>query len=212
MAKKSMKIKSGSFDGTAASQEFTQLVAQNQVGDQFYVPSAEGLLVLSTEVPMLGRDGVQLMDEEGNPRVMHVGQNFFAVRVIDGKPVEVTRLYVGQIVKRDVNNRYPFTNELYRAIRTSGEAFKNAICNKILEIEESKEIQDRVWDPKSNRWARDPQDENKLASRNGIAFRFEAKRHTLTKDVVEKCEEMLFDYYKENYANYVDEDENAQQE
>lgn len=207
MAKKTMKIKSGSFDGTAASQEFTQLVAQNQVGDQFYVPTAESLLVLSTEVPMLGRDGVQLVDEEGNPRVMHVGQNFFAVRIIDGKPVEVSRLYVGQIVKRDVNNHYPFTNELYRAIRTSGDTFKATICNKILEIEEAKEIQDRVWDAKSNRWARDPQDENKLASRPGTAYRFEAKRHTLSKDTIEKCEEMLFDYYKENYAQYVTESE-----
>lgn len=203
MAKINFQIKTNEINGMAASQEFEALRTQNQVGDKFYVPEANMLMVLSTVLPALDRNGNQITDGDGNPRTRHVGHNFFAVRIIDGQPVEVVNLYVGQLVKQDINGSIVFHNELYNGLRKGDKGFKDVICNKILQIEEEKEIMDRVWDQKANRWARDPENPDKLAAAPKRALRFEAKRHNLSDDVVDKCNEMLLTFYLENYPDRV---------
>ena len=51
--------------------------------------------------------------------------------------------------------------------------FKNLICGKILEVTESKEILDRVWDNEKVAWKRNA--DETFASQKKIAFRFEPK-------------------------------------
>jgi hypothetical protein len=103
-----------------------------------------------------------------------VAQYFPAVKLdADNNPVAVQNLYIGQIVKLDANRQVAFNNELYKALSTPGGSakFKNLICGKVLEVTDSKEILDRVWE--KGDWKRNP--DNSFASQKKIAFRFEPK-------------------------------------
>jgi hypothetical protein len=188
---KEIRIKQEISNDLAANQEFNVLRTSNQVGDKFYVPMEEMLLVLGTH-----------LEANGNNPARTVGQYFPVVRLIDGEPAEVTNLYVGQIVKVDVNRAIAYQSPLSDALRQSSVAFKSLICNKILEITESKEILDRVWDDTKKRWATD--DDGKLKSRSAFAFKFVPKTHNMSDATLSKCYDMLEAHYKANYADLIE--------
>ena len=165
-------------------QDFVQLSTINQIGDRFYVPMAHNLLVRGTTV----------IDRSGHER--QAGQRFYAVRVIDDTPTEVVELYVGQIVKVDVNGRVVFNNPLSNALRRSGEAFKSLICNQFLEIVGSKDIEDRKWDDKTQQYERDENDRFVRIPKTALQFEVKVKPNQFN---VEACEALLEEYYKEVY-------------
>ena len=187
MAKITLNFKAKEISNIIASQDFNTLRTTTQVGDRFYVPVPNSLLVLGTKI-------------EG--RAVEVGQHFPAVRIIDGTPVEIVELYVGQLVKLDVNRKLVFNTPLSDALRKSGEAFKEAICDRILEVTDSQEIDDRDWDDKANAYKRD--EKGKYIPKKKNAYKFEAKRHNLSDDVLTKVYEMLKGYINENYSEIID--------
>lgn len=205
MAKAKFQIVTASINGILANQEFNALRVTNQVGDRFYVPAAENLLVLGTEVPAMDRKGQAILNEKGEQMMRSVGQHFPAVRLLDGKPAEVVELYVGQVVKADYFGRIVFPGALSDALRKGSDAFKKEICNRALEIVEEKECIDRVWDQENNRWMRDAEDQTKLAQRTNRAFKFEAKASAMSAADLEKANQMLFEYYKSQYPDVVKE-------
>lgn len=186
MAKITLNFKANEINNIIASQEFNTLRTTTQVGDRFYVPAEGSLLVLGTKVD--GRD-------------IAVGQHFPAIRIIDGTPVEVVELYVGQLVKLDVNRKLVFNTPLSDALRKNGEAFKEAVCDRILEVTDSQEIDDRDWDDKANAYKRD--ENNKYIPTKKTAYKFEAKRHNLSDDMLTKAYEMLKAYINENYGEII---------
>lgn len=189
MAKITLNFKANEINNIVASQEFNTLRTSTQVDDRFYVPSVDSLLVLGTKI-------------EG--RAVEVGQHFPAVRIIDGTPVEVVELYVGQIVKLDVNRKLVFRTPLSDALRKSGEAFKEAICDRILEVTDSQEIDDRDWDPKApNGGAYKRDANNKYIPTQKTAYKFEAKRHNLSDDMLAKAYDMLKAYINDNYGEII---------
>lgn len=158
---KVLTVKKMKLNGLETSQEFNEIRSTIQVGDRFFVPMADMLMILGTSLE--GRD-------------MPVAQYFPAVKLdADNNPVSVQNLYIGQIVKLDVNRQVAFNNELYKALSTPGGSakFKSLICGKILEVTESKEILDRVWDNEKVAWKRNA--DETFASQKKIAFRFEPK-------------------------------------
>ena len=186
MAKVTLTFKANEINNIVANQEFNTLRTSTQVGDRFYVPAAGSLLVLGTKV-----EGVATA----------VGQHFPAVRIIDGTPTEVVELYVGQLVKLDVNRKLAFQTPLADAIRKSGDAFKSAICDQILEVTDSATIQDRDWDADKQAYKRN--ENNKFVPVEKIAYKFEAKRHNLSNDALTKAYDMLKAYINENYGEII---------
>lgn len=186
MAKITLNFKANEINNIIASQEFNTLRTTTQVGDRFYVPAEGSLLVLGTKVD--GRD-------------IAVGQHFPAIRIIDGTPVEVVELYVGQLVKLDVNRKLVFNTPLSDALRKNGEAFKEAVCDRVLEVTDSQEIDDRDWDDKANAYKRD--ENNKYIPTKKTAYKFEAKRHNLSDDMLTKAYDMLKAYINENYGEII---------
>lgn len=203
MAKKEIKIAKSVIEGVMANQEFNALLTQNQVGDRFFIPEEDMLLVIGQAINALDRDGNELKNADGTPQLRQVGQRFCAVRLVDGQPSEVVELYVGQLVKVDAHRKIVFPNALSNALRQGDKAFKAAICGKTLEITEETMCDDRVWDQKANRWLRDAEDPNKLASAPKRALRFEPKNTALRADDIVKCNDMLYEYYQERYAEFL---------
>ncbi len=200
-----MNILPNVIESISASQAFNALRTTNKVGDHFYVPTENLLVVLGTDVAARDAQGNEIKDEKGNVMTTQVGQYFPAIRVIDGKAADIQELYVGQIVKRDFNSRIVFPNILSSTLRQSGEAFKKTICGKELVITEEKEIDDRIWDNETQRWMRDPEDNSKLISRKNRALRFEPQSTTLNNAEMAKATKMLLDFYKSNekYADKI---------
>lgn len=158
---KVLTVKKMKLNGLETSQEFNEIRSTIQVGDRFFVPMADMLMILGTS-----------LENRDTP----VAQYFPAVKLdADNNPVSVQNLYIGQIVKLDVNRQVAFNNELYKALSTPGGSakFKTLICGKILEVTESKEILDRVWDNEKVAWKRNA--DETFASQKKIAFRFEPK-------------------------------------
>lgn len=204
MAKvKSIVTISAPIGSVMATQQFNSVNTVNQVGDRFFVPNANLLLVLGNAVEETDRNGNVIVDDAGNPNMRQVGQHFCAVRMVDDVPTEVVELYVGQIVKVDVNRRFVFPGVLSNALRRGDSAFKEAICNHILEITGEQMCQDRVWDSERNQYKRDEND--KFVPQEKLALQFEPKVHNLKHDIVEKCLDMLIDYYRENYKEFIKE-------
>lgn len=187
MAKITLNFKANEINNIVASQEFNTLRTTTQVGDRFYVPTKDSLLVLGTKIE--GRD-------------VEVGQHFPAVRILDGAPVEVVELYVGQLVKLDVNRKLVFNTPLSDALRKNGEAFKDAICDRILEVTDSADIMDRDWDDKANAYKRDAN--NKYIPTSKTAYKFEAKHHNLSDDMLTAVYELLKAYINDNYGEIID--------
>lgn len=188
---KELVIKNEISNDVAANQEFNVLRTTNQVGDKFYVPMKEMLLVLGTH-----------LEANGDNPARTVGQYIPVVRMADGKPVEVVNLYVGQLVKLDVNRVIAYDGPLATAIRQSSDAFKKVICDKILEIKESKPIKDRVWDDKKKQWKRNEDDT--FASKDAFAYKFVPVAHNMSDAVLDTCLDMLEKHYQENYAELVE--------
>ena len=184
---KSYSVKSSDFGSIVASQEFMPINAPMQVGDQFYIPRKNQLIILGTLVPESTDENGRIWPER------QAGQYMPVIRVIDGVPMEITNLYVGQLFKMDIKRRLAFQNDLTNAFRKGSEAFKDFICDKILEVKDSKDIDDRTWDPTKNRWKRD--DNGDLVPSPKTAFEFVAKRHNFTPEVSQKCETMMQEYY-----------------
>lgn len=199
-----IKITNTDFNGVMANQMFNTLTTSNQLGDKFYVPKQDMLLILGTGINARDREGNEILDEAGNPVRRQVGQHFCAVRLIDNKPVEVRELYVGQLVKVDVNRRIAFPGILSDALQKGDAAFKDAICGKVLEIVDEKMVDDRVWDNAKNQWMR--KEDGTLASGPKNALKFEPKRNTMSAEDIDQANSMLMQYYKERYSDYVVED------
>lgn len=195
MAKiKEVKAANVEFNDTVAAQEFNQLRTLNQVGDQFYVPKSDLLVIMGTKVPVYKRGTEEMeLDEAGVPKYRSLGQFFYGVRVIDGKPFEVTPMYVGQIVKSDFDGRIAFPGALSQALRAGSDAFKNAICGKILTINSEKAIADRTWNPDARTWLRD--EDGKLVKRENTAYEYVAAATPRNFDVA-RAEAMLVEFYQ----------------
>lgn len=206
---RNLKITKSDFNDIMANQTFNALVASTQVGDKFYVPLERDLLVLGTAINARDVAGNELMDEAGNHVRRSVAQRFCAVRVVDNKPVEVRELYVGQLVKVDVNRRIVFPGTLSNALRHGDAAFKEAICGMILEVIEEKECDDRVWIQSEARWKRN--EDNTFASQKKTALHFDPKKNTMPSEEIEKAINMLYDYYKERYGDYISTDEKPEE-
>lgn len=185
MAKIFTESVSQTLEGNISLQQgFDALVTINQIGDQFYVPKADNLLVRGTVVTT----------PTGGTR--NAGQRFYAVRVIDGVPTEVVELYVGQIVKTDVRGRVVFPGPLASGLRRGDSAFKDVICDHFLEIVGSQMIEDRTWDADAQQYKRD--DNNRYVPTTKEALQFEAKVKPVKFDV-EACDKLLLAYYQEVY-------------
>lgn len=200
---KTLKVKAydTDFNGNAVAQDFTPLRVQHQVGDKFYIPKETLLLILGTSIPAQTRDGAPILDEKGNPTNRTVGQHFPAVRIVNGQPTEAVELYVGQIVKVDVNQKVVFNGELAQALRKGSDDFKKAICGKTLEITAEDECEGRVWDADANRWARN--EDGSFASQLARALKFEAKASAFNAKEIEAAEDVLIGYINETYAELV---------
>jgi hypothetical protein len=188
---KELSIKQEIYNDPAVNQEFNILRTYNQVGDKFYVPMEEMLLVLGTH-----------LEANGNKRARTVGQYFPVVRLVDGVPTEVTNLYVGQLVRLDINRVIAYPGPLSDALRKSSWEFKSLICDKILEITESKEIVARVWDDDKKEWKRN--EDGTFASKDAFAFKFVPKANNMSDAVLDTCLNMLEEHYKTNYADLVE--------
>lgn len=175
----------------AVNQEFNILRTYNQVGDKFYVPMEEMLLVLGTR-----------LEANGNNPARTVGQYFPVVRLVNGVPTEVTNLYVGQLVRLDINRVIAYPGPLSDALRQSSWAFKSLICDKVLEITESKEIVARVWDDDKKEWKRN--EDGTFASKDAFAYKFVPVAHNMSDAVLDACLNMLEEHYNANYADLVE--------
>ena len=201
-----IKITKSDINGIIANQEFAPLVIANQVGDKFYVPSRDMILVTGQGINSRDRDGNEITDEAGNPVRRQVGQKFCAVRLIDGKPTDVRELYVGQLVKLDVHGRLAFKTSMSDALQSpdSSEKFKDVICGSTLEIVEEKEIEDRTWDRANMRWKRD--DDDKFIPSKKVVPHFEPRKTALKSEDIDKANELLLNYYLNNYKDQVEVD------
>lgn len=192
--------------GLVGSSMFNGLVTTKQVGDSFYVPKKGMLLVLSTELKV------------SETRTLHVGQHFPVVKLEDNKPAEVVELYVGQVVKVDASGKVVFNNDLAKALRKSGEDFAGKICGNVLQITDSTQIKDRVWNEKDKVWERGtfndktgkwipsekPGDRNyPYVTRDTTAYEFTPFTTSGAIDV-KACNEMLQAYYNEKYSDFVE--------
>lgn len=184
---KEIKIKQEISNDLSASQEFNVLRTSIQMHDKYFVPVKEMLLVLGNVVE----------SEDGS---RSVGQHFPVVKIIDGTPREVIELYVGQLVKQDVSRVLAFPNELSDALRQSSTAFKDVICGKILEVTNTKEILDRVWD--KDHWKRN--DDGTFASRKNNAYEFTPKKAAFSDAVMSDIYNMLEAYYIEKYPDLIE--------
>lgn len=205
MAKK-LAIKSVAIKGTMANQEFPQLRIQTQVGDKFFVPKADQLLVLSIALPLLGNERP---NEKGEITPRLVGQHFPAVRIVDGKPTEVVELYVGQLVKVDINRALVFPGTLADALRKGSDSFKQVICGRMLSVTEEKTIKDRVWvnaDPENGveaGWLRE-EDGKTFASADKRALKFEPVASNMSAADTNTAYEMLEAFYADRYADHLE--------
>lgn len=184
---KEIKIKPEIPTDVSVAQEFEVLRTSVQMHDKYFVPVKEMLLVLGNVV-----------ENEGGSRA--VGHHFPVVKIVDGTPREVIELYVGQLVKQDINRALVFPNELSDALRQSSAAFKEVICGKILEVTNTKEILDRVWD--NDHWKRNPDDS--FASQKKMAYEFTPKKVSFSDAVMSDIYNMLEAYYIKTYPDLIE--------
>ena len=195
-------VKSTEFNGLMSSQVFNVLATTNQVGDKFYVPTADMLLVLGTAIDSRDRSGNVISDEAGNTVKRSVAQRMVVIKLDeDNKPIEARELYVGQIVKTDVNGTIAWPGVLSNALRRSSEAFTEAICGKVLSITDTKEISARTWDEDKQAWARDT--DGNLVPSKATALKYVAVKPEMTPAQIKAANDMLVAEYVSNYSDYV---------
>lgn len=187
------------------SQAFRGVVSIAQVGDRFYVPTADMLLITGT--PSVAYSGTgdnrkPVLDDQGNNTYNQSAQRILAVR-LDGKnPVDVVEVFVGQLAKQDYKGRFVFPESPFvKALRGANPdaAMKDLICNRILQIgENAKTFTDRKWDDKAQTYERD--ENNRLVAGPEKTINEWLVAPLLDVDA-EACKAMLLDYYKKNYPN-----------
>lgn len=197
---KVLKVASGTeVDGTMVGLNITPAMLNAvQLGDTFYIPNQDAFVVLGTAVDDRDREGNLQLDEDGNPKRRSVGQRIVAVKMIDGQPDSVQELYLGQIIKVDVNRKIVFNNELARAFRSSNPdaKLKALMCGKYLVVEEEGTCEDRIWDNTKKAYKRD--ENNKLLHEPKSCFRWDVKNPGKINE--EQLDDMVIDYVNENYA------------
>lgn len=197
---KVLKVASGTeVDGTMVGLNITPAMLNAvQLGDTFYIPNQDAFVVLGTAVDDRDRDGNLQVDDAGNPKRRSVGQRIVAVKMIDGQPDSVQELYLGQIIKVDVNRKIVFNNELARAFRSSNPdaKLKALMCGKYLVVAEEGTCEDRIWDPTKNAYKRD--ENGKFLHESKGCFRWDVKNPGKINE--EQLDDMVIDYVNENYA------------
>lgn len=191
-------VKEGVATGTngnfMVSLDVDPLRIPNQKGDKFFVPVQDMFAFGGTATPVIDEDGNAVLDDAGNPMYRQVGNRFPAGRVVDGKITEIVELYIGQVVKVDVHRQIAFPGVLADALRQGGEKFKDAMCGRVLEITEQKDVEDRMWDRANNRWMRDPETNDYIVRKN-TALKFEPMNSNLSRDEVKKFNQKLTEFY-----------------
>lgn len=206
MAKKTLRVLPAHNEtGLAVALSFNTPMTSNQVGDSFYVPTKDWLLIIGNNIESRDRDNAVQRDADGNVIKRSVAQRIVAVRVVDGVPTETVELYVGSLVKFDANRSVAFNNDLFKALRQGDAKFKDCICGNTLTIVAEKEIDDRVWDEKTNGYKRS--EDGKYETRKGKAFDYSVKASTLSGAMLEKANSILLDAYKSTYADFVSVDD-----
>lgn len=189
-------------------QDFRGINSMVQVGDKFYVPTKDLLLIVgnkSLATKRVGNEWVEVKDENGNPEYAQSAQRILACRLDGKKPVDVVEIYVAQLAKQDYKGKFVFPeNELTKAFRAGANTdarVKDLICNKVLTITDNVgAFVDRKWDNEKQRYARDAQ--NRLVAGDEKTIN-EWIVEPLRDVDTEACKEMLWDYYKKNYAEYL---------
>lgn len=178
------------------AQMFEAVRSTKQTGDKFYVPTKDNLLVVS---------GYVVVGEGDTARELHTAQRFPVAHIDDsGKLIEVVDLYVGQVCKIDAHGRVVFPGKLASALRSSGEAFADLICGKVLTITDEVEIDDRIWNNIDQRWEReDPEDlTSPYKTRRARAYKFEPQNAPKSLDV-ESLENAIIEYDVKTYPDFV---------
>lgn len=203
---KVLKVVSGTeVDGTMVGLNITPAMLNAvQLGDTFYIPNQDAFVVLGTAVDDRDRDGNLQVDEAGNPKRRAVGQRIVAVKMIDGQPDSVQELYLGQIIKVDVNRKIVFNNELARAFRSSNPdaKLKALMCGKYLVVAEEGTCEDRIWNngdaSKGIRAGYLRDEKGKFLHETKPCFRWDVKNPGKINE--EQLDDMVIDYLNENYA------------
>ena len=201
MAKKTISLKNAgqAFDGTIAGLTFNPAtVGSIQVGDVFYVPSLENLVILGSAVEDRDQSGNVRTDADGNPMMRSVGQRIIAARVVDGIPQAAQELYLGQIIKFDYQRKVVYNNDLAKAYRhpQADVKLKDLMCGKFLVVKEEGVCEDRIWD--TDHYKRD--ENGKWMHEPKTCYRWEVEVVPASVNK-ETCEDMIVDYFNENYAN-----------
>lgn len=193
-------------EGVMLSQAFRGIVSLAQVGDRFYVPSPEMLLIVGT--PLVAYEGrgenrKPVLDKDGNETYNQGAQRILTVRLNGTKPVDVVEVFIGQLAKQDYKGRFVFpANPMVAALRSGANAdakMKETICNKVLTItENTATFTDRKWNDAESRYERDEQNrlvpgEEKVINEWAV----EPLRDVDTK----ACKDMLMAYYEANYPD-----------
>lgn len=197
---KVLKVASGTeVDGTMVGLNITPAMLNAvQLGDTFYIPNKDAFVVLGTAVDDRDRNGNLQMNDAGKPKRRSVGQRIVAVKMIDGQPDSVQELYLGQIIKVDVNRKIVFNNELARAFRSADPdaKLKGLMCGKYLVVAEEGTCEDRIWDDAKNAYKRD--ENNKFLHEPKSCYRWDVKNPGKINE--EQLDDMVIDYVNENYA------------
>lgn len=197
---KVLKVQSGTeVDGTMVGLNITPAMLNAvQLGDTFYIPNQDAFVVLGTAVDDRDREGNIQLDEDGKTKRRSVGQRIVAVKMIDGQPDSVQELYLGQIIKVDVNRKIVFNNELARAYRSANPdaKLKALMCGKYLVVEEEGTCEDRIWDDTKNAYKRG--ENGKFLHEPKGCFRWDVKNPGRINE--EELDDMVIDYVNENYA------------
>lgn len=197
---KVLKVQSGTeVDGTMIGLSITPAMLNAvQLGDTFYIPNKDAFVVLGTAVDDRDRNGNLQMNDAGKPKRRSVGQRIVAVKMIDGQPDSVQELYLGQIIKVDVNRKIVFNNELARAFRSADPdaKLKSLMCGKYLVVAEEGTCEDRIWDEAKNAYKRG--ENNKFLHEPKTCYRWDVKNPGKINE--EQLDDMVIDYVNENYA------------
>lgn len=210
MAKIVKKIKMTKPDtelGLIAVSSFNTLQTSVQKGDVFFVPNEEALVILGNNIESRDRSGNLMRDDEGNVVHRTVGHYFPAVRVVDGKPVEITNLYVGQLVKMDIYRVPAFNNKLLQALRQGDAKFKEIICGKMLIVNDEKLIKDRVYDAQNNTYLRN--EDGSYKSVDKMAYNFEPMAASWSSEAEDRAYSLLEGHYRTTLKDVVSFDDDA---
>ncbi len=181
--------------GLSGVDKFETQRSRLQLGSTVFVPSDDMLLIIADKISFKSA-------RTGSQEKATVAHRIPVVRLVDGVPVDVIELFVGQMVKRDANSgAYVFNNNLVTAFNQGSDAFKAHICGNVLSVVDEKLIQDKIWDKEAVAWKRDPETKELItAEKNALEFAASEPSSSLDLDL---CYEKLLAYYESNCKAYV---------